>query len=491
MWKPPQRIDFRPNHGHVPTREEAAASRLFSPVELGPTRLAQRSWVPAMVPWRATEDGYVTEAVLDWYARFARGEPGAIVIEATGIRDVPSGPLLRIGHDRFIPGLARLVETVRQASGGRTRLLIQILDFLAIRRRPERDRFFDRFLAITDAHREALAMPAATEAEIRARLAALPDDELALILAPRELEALRYGARERVTDTHLPHIRDLPATLPETFAAAASRAREAGFDGVELHYAHAYTMASFLSATNTRTDGYGTSVEGRLRLPLAVYQAVRAAVGRDYALGCRFLAEECIEGGTQLRDAVEFGVAFARAGMDFLSTSRGGKFDDAKQPGIGEAAYPYTGRSGYECMPHHLSDERGPFGRNAAPTRAIREAIRAAGLATPVVCTGGVHNFETAERMLADGTCDIVGAARQALADPDWWRKTALGLGDRVRLCEYTNYCEGLDQKHKTVSCKLWDRTGLDDPAVKRTADGKRRMTAPEWSPPDSFPPAA
>lgn len=483
MWKPPQRIDHRPTHGRVPTREEAAASRLFSPVDLGPTRLAQRSWVPAMVPWRATDDGFVTEAVLDWYARFARGEPGAIVVEATGIRDVPSGPLLRIGHDRFIPGLAKLVETVRAASGGRTRLLIQILDFLAIRRRPDPVKFFDRFLAVTDAHRAALAMPSAAEADIRARLAALAPDELARVLSPGELEALHYGARERVTDTHLPHIQQLPRVLPETFAAAARRAREAGFDGVELHYAHAYTMASFLSATNTREDGYGTTMAGRLRLPLEVYQAVRAAVGSDYALGCRFLAEETIEGGTQLDDAIEFGTAFARAGMDFLSTSRGGKFDDAKQPGIGDSAYPYTGPSGYECMPHHLSDERGPFGRNAGATSAIRAAIRAAGLATPVVCTGGVHNFETAERMLADGVCDIVGAARQALADPDWTRKTALGLGGQVRLCEYTNYCEGLDQKHKTVTCKLWDRIGLDDPAVKRTPDGKRRMTAPEWSP--------
>jgi 2,4-dienoyl-CoA reductase-like NADH-dependent reductase (Old Yellow Enzyme family) len=134
-------------------------------------------------------------------------------------------------------------------------------------------------------------------------------------------------------------------------------------------------------------------------------------------------------------------------------------------------------------MPHHLSDTSGPFGRNAAPTAAIRAAIRASGLATPVVCTGGIHNFETAERMLANGTCDIVGAARQALADPDWTRKTALGLGQQVRLCEYTNYCEGLDQKHKTVTCKLWDRIGLDDPSVKRTADGKRRMTAPDWTP--------
>ncbi len=483
MWKPPERIDFRPGHGRVPTRAEATASRLFSPIALGPVRLAQRTWVPAMVPWRATGDGLVTEAVLDWYARFARGEPGAIVVEATGIRDIPSGPLLRIGHDRFIPGLARLAQTVRQASGGRTRLFIQILDFLAIRRRPEPGRFFDRFLTITPAHRAALAMADAAEAEIRAHLATLAEPELARILSPRDMEALRHGARERVTDTHLPHIRDLPAVLPETFAAAARRAREAGFDGVELHYAHAYTMASFLSATNTREDGYGATVAGRLRLPLEVYEAARAAVGRDMALGCRFLAEETIASGTTLADAVQFGLAFARAGMDFLSTSRGGKFDDAKQPGIGEAAYPYTGPSGYECMPHHLSDARGPFGRNAAPTAAIRAAIREAGLATPVVCTGGIHNFETAEGMLTNGVCDIVGAARQALADPDWTRKTALGLGAQVRLCEYTNYCEGLDQKHKTVTCKLWDRIGLDDPAVKRTADGKRRLTAPEWSP--------
>ena len=83
------------------------------PVEVGPVWLRQRTWVPAMVPWRATEEGYVTEDVIAWYERFARGMPGAIVVEATGIRYVPSGPLLRIGHDRFLPGLTRLVETVR------------------------------------------------------------------------------------------------------------------------------------------------------------------------------------------------------------------------------------------------------------------------------------------------------------------------------------------------------------------------------------------
>ena len=71
-----------------------------------------------MVPWRATEGGEVTPDVIAWYRRFAEGRPGVIVVEATGIRDIPSGPLLRIGHDRFVPGLRDLVRAVRDASDG-------------------------------------------------------------------------------------------------------------------------------------------------------------------------------------------------------------------------------------------------------------------------------------------------------------------------------------------------------------------------------------
>jgi 2,4-dienoyl-CoA reductase-like NADH-dependent reductase (Old Yellow Enzyme family) len=481
MWRPPQRIQFEPKFGRIPTSAEAQASRLFSPVTVGPIPLQQRTWVPAMVPWRATEDGFVTDAVVEWYARFAKGRPGAIVVEATGIRDIPSGPLMRIGDDRFIPGLTRLVDAVRQASEGQSRVFIQLIDFLSIRRRPDAKKYFERFLAITDAHRAAL--PGLSDADIRAALAGMKRDALAGILTERELESMEFGYRERVTDMDLPHIRELPKVLPSLFAEAALRAQTAGFDGVELHYAHAYTMASFLSRKNTRDDGYGGSLESRARLPLEVFKEVRARTRPEFTVGCRYLADECIEGGSDSDDAVYFGLQFAKAGMDFISTSRGGKFDDAKQPGVGGAAYPYTGPSGYECMPQYISDERGPFGRNVDATTAIRKAIRADGLETPVVCTGGVHNFEFAEQMLADGVCDIVGSARQSLADPDWFLKTKLGLGDSVRVCEFTNYCEGLDQKHKTVTCQLWDKEGLDDPKVSRTADKKRRLTAPDWSP--------
>ncbi len=487
MWQPPERIKHALPTTNWPTQEQAATSRLFSPIRIGSLEVAQRTWVPAMVPWRATDDGFVTDEVIEWYSRFAEGRPGVIVVEATGIRDVPSGPLLRIGHDRFIEGLARLVEAVRRASAGQTRIFIQCIDFLTIRRRPPRDKFLSRFLAIGDHHRRGLAehleqpqFRTATEQDVRAALSALADEALAAILSERELEDLRFGYRERVWDLQLPHVRELPTVLPGLFANAAERATRAGFDGIELHYAHAYTMASFLSRQNTRTDGYGGSLQNRARLPLEVIAAVRARIGTERVLGCRFLSDEVIEDGSDLTDATYFAKAFADAGLDFLSLSKGGKFEDAKQPKVGWSAYPYTGRSGYECMPTIYSDERGPFCRNVELCAAIKRAVSDAGFAIPVVAAGGIGTFAEAEAILAEGRADIIAAARQTLADPDWFLKARLGRGEEVRRCEYTNYCEALDQQHKQVTCKLWDRVELSA-EVKRDSSGKRRLTAPPW----------
>jgi 2,4-dienoyl-CoA reductase-like NADH-dependent reductase (Old Yellow Enzyme family) len=292
-----------------------------------------------------------------------------------------------------------------------------------------------------------------------------------------------------VTDEHLPAIAELPRVLPGLFAAAAVRAREAGFDGVELHFAHAYTLASFLSRTNTRADGYGGSLENRARLPLEVIAAVRAAVGHDFTVGTRFLVDEAIPGGSTVEDASSFAERFAAAGLDFLSLSRGGKFDDAKQPKVGEAAYPYTGPSGLACMPT-VYVPGGPIGRNLPLVQQVRDRLRAAGFTTPVVGCGGINSFELAERALRDGVCDLVGAARQSLADPDWWLKMELGRGAEIRRCLYTNYCEGLDQKHVEVTCQLWDREfdepdGRAEPGVPptRSKDGKRRLEPPGWTP--------
>ena len=473
-----------------PTAAEAAASRLYSPLTLASGLvLKDRTWVPAMVPWRATEEGFVTPALLDWYRRFARGRPGTLVVEATGIRDVPSGPLLRVGHERFVPGLAGLVAAVAEASGGETRLVLQILDFLAIRRRPDRDRYLRQFLVLTARLRARLGalrpgLDVADDEAVRRELAACDDAGLGALLDEREQRALAYGARELVTDTDRPHIARLPQVLPALFADAAERARRAGFDGVEIHAAHAYTLASFLSRRNDRADGYGGPLEQRLRLPLEVLGAVRARVGRDFTVGVRFLSEEGIAGGNELSDAVVIGERLARAGADYLSLSRGGKFEDARQPRIGEAAYPYTGPSGHLCMPS-VYDVLPPFGAALGQAAAVRAAVRAAGHFTPVVATGGINGFRIAERALATGMADLIGAARQSLADPDWFLKLRTGRGAAIARCEYTNYCEALDQQHREVTCKLWDRLFTPGDGAALSADGRRRLVAPTegWSP--------
>ena len=487
MWKFKNPVRHTIPETVWPSKSQAANSLLFQPIRIGPTQAESRTWVPAMVPWRATNDGFVTQENLDWYRRFAEGRPGVLVVEATGVRDIPSGPLLRIGHDRFIPGLRQLVETVREASEGHTKLFIQIIDFLSVKRRPDRQKYFDRFLQITNQHREALAriMGAdwqySPDAEIRNLLNHANEDLIAQVLNERELESLNFGYRERVTDVDLPHIEELPRVLPPIFAEAARRARDAGFDGVELHYAHAYTMAGFLSALNTRADGYGGPRENRVRLPLEVYREVRNQVGQDYVVGVRFLGDEVIAGGSRIVDATYFGVEFARAGFDFLSISKGGKFEDAHAPKVGQAVYPYTGRSGYECMPTVLSDNEGPFLRSVPLVAAVKRSVNDAGFTTPVVATGGISTFEQAESILRNEQADIVGLARQALADPDWFIKVRLGRGSEVRRCTYTNYCEALDQAHRPVTCKLWDRVELDEPGISTVDEGRRRLLAPEW----------
>jgi 2,4-dienoyl-CoA reductase-like NADH-dependent reductase (Old Yellow Enzyme family) len=488
MWKFANPIKHPIPEAHWPTVEQAAGSLLYQPINVGALTLASRTWVPAMVPWRATADGFVTRENLDWYRRFAEGQPAVLVVEATGVRDIPSGPLLRIGHDRFVPGLKQLVETVRDASKGQTKLFIQIIDFLAVKRRPDPQKYFQRFLEITNRHRERLTEVTgysnwinADEANVREFLQSAEDEVIEHVLNKREQESLRCGYRERVTDTHLPQIKELPQVLPQIFADAAGHAREAGFDGVELHYAHAYTMAGFLSALNDRDDGYGGSRENRARLPLEVYRAVRERVGGDYIVGVRFLGDEVIAGGNRIDDAMYFAVEFARAGFDYLSISKGGKFEDAEQPKVGQAVYPYTGQSGYECMPTTLSDERGPFSRSVPLVRQIKHAVSEAGFSTPIIATGGITTFDQAEAILQNGDADIIGMARQALADPDWFRKVKLGRGEEVRRCTYTNYCEALDQAHRQVTCKLWDRKQLDEPGIALAADGRRRLLPPQW----------
>src|ERR671928_838599 len=128
-------------------------------------------------------------------------------------------------------------------------------------------------------------------------------------------------------------------------------------------------------------------------------------------------------------------------------------------------------------MPSDLSDAAGPFGRSVPLVAAIKYAVSN----TPVVATGGISTFEQAEEILRNGQADVVGMARQALADPDWFVKVRMGRGDEVRRCTYTNYCEALDQAHRPVTCKLWDRVDLDEVGIATIDEGRRRLEPPHW----------
>ena len=315
---------------------------------------------------------------------------------------------------------------------------------------------------------------------MRKWLLALADEQLREVLSPREIEALDFGLRERVTDLDQPHIRDLPKTLPAIFAAAARRAEAAGFDGVELHYAHAYTMASFLSARNTRDDGYGGPRENRVRLPLEVFRAVRGVVSDSFPVGCRYLSDDCLDGGNTVDDAVFFGVEFAQGGDGFSVAVarrqvRGRQAAEGRVGGLSRT----PDRAGGNACPPSSRTRQDRSDATSSPPRAFVAAIRDAGLATPVIVAGGISTFDQAEAILASGAADIVGAARQSLADPDWFLKMRLGRGGEVRRCCFTNYCEGLDQMHKQVTCKLWDRERLDEPGISMSLDGRRRLLAP------------
>jgi dimethylglycine catabolism A len=450
------------------TTTTTTTAELFQPLPIGRGGLVlpNRIWLPAMVTWRGTDDGFVTDSVREMYLRYAQGGAGMIVLEATGIRDVASGPLLRLSHDRFVPGLRRLRDEMRAASD--SLVVPQIIDFLKVARRKPTREFMEGMVARGRLPEAVLALTdAAFEADLERHLP-----------GARERRDFHYGYRQTVEDLTLDEIRRIPGW----FAAAAARARQAGYDGVELHFAHAYTMASFLSVTNGRTDQYGGSFENRLRLPLEVVAAVREQVGPGFLVGCRYLGSEDILGpdgrihGNDLGEAQRIGVALARAGLDFLSISRGGKFEDAQQPPVGEAMYPYTGHSGHKCIPRGKKD---PFGVNAYLAAGIRAAVRAAGVPVPVVASGKIHTFDQAESLLRAGQADLIGMARALLADPDLPRKWKAGLDEQARACVFCPFCEEEDQRHRVVTCTLWP---------KGTQGPRSRVTPAVWPDPVALP---
>ena len=385
--------------------------KLFEPLAIKGMVLPNRVMVPAMVTRLADEEGWVTQDILDRYVRYAEGEVGLIVVEAMAIHQSKSGPLLRISDDKFIPGLAELTKRVHDTSA--SKVVPQIIHFMKIS---------------------------------------------------------KSGWRQTVDMLSLDDI-DL---IVEQFGDAVRRAREAGFDGAELHSAHAYTLSSFLSRRNARKDEYGGTLEGRLRLIGRVMENVRRKVGDDFPVGIRIVADEFIKDGYTTSESKLIALRLAQLGFDFLSLSVGGKFEDAiHQPG--HILVPYSGYSGDRCMPGNWY----PNGLHANLAGEIKSFLNAKGCAIPVAGAGKLSDPVEAERVLADGSMDFVGIARGLLADPDWVKKVRNGQADRLIHCDSCNVCKHLDGTHKKVICFLWPRPGLqapaDDPAAAAPAWGADR----------------
>lgn len=355
---------------------------LFTPVEFRNLSLRNRIVWPPMVSWEATEDGFVTDTIIERYRRRAQGGAGLIVVEACGVNASKSPYLLRIYDDKFIPGLKRLTEAVK-AEGAK--ISVQLIHFL---------------------------------------------------------RASKSGWREKVEDLTLEAIEQ----LKKDFVAAAVRAKEAGFDAVELHAAHYYTLASFLSRLNKRRDKYGGSFENRFRLLGEVYEQCRSAVGPTFCLGVRINGDEFVLEGNTLKQSRRIARRLAEMGIDYISVSAGGKQEDGPW---------YTGYSGSRAMPPIYM----PEAVNVYLAAAIREEVKEYGV--PVITAGRIPTAALAETILQAGQADLIGIARPLLADPDWPKKYLEGREKEIFKCAYCNECLERDRNFQPVECSRREKVGV------------------------------
>ncbi len=372
--------------------------KLFTPLTMRGCTFPNRIMRTSMVSGLATEDGSVTEALMNRYQREAGGGVGALVIEAAVVLPSRSPFNLRISDDGCIDGLKKLVEATRLASP-ETKIGLQIMHFLKIS---------------------------------------------------------RSGWRQKVEDFKAEEI----PVIVDQHAAAARRAVAAGFDFIEIHMAHAFTLASFLSRVNRRPDGYGSRFDNRIKLPVEVYKAVRQATGENYPVGIRINGEDFIVDGNTLMQSTRIARRFAGLGVDYISVSAGDRFEDAATPAPDSPPDPMSGYSGHRMSPWYWF----PDGAHVYLATAIREYIRKAGLETPIVTAGKIRTPQLAEQVLRDGRADIIGLCRALLCDPDWPLKAREGRDKDIVRCTACNWCLEADSRYDKVCCSRWPEGSLVAP---------------------------
>lgn len=344
-------------------------SALFSPLQLGPLKLKNRIIIAPMCQYSAV-DGNATDWHLIHLGQLALSGAGMLILEATAVEATGriSPGDLGLWSDENEAALATVITTVRRHS---TMPLAIQLGHAGRKASSQAPWDGGQLIAIENGGWQ-MAAPSA--------LAHAPGERAPLALDQAGLTRIK-----------------------QAFVDAAMRAERLGLDAIELHAAHGYLLHQFLSPiSNQRTDAYGGPLENRLRFPLEVFDAVRAAVSlKKMTVGVRISATDWVEGGWDVAQSRQFTKNLQERGCDFIHVSSGGVSPAQKIP-VGP---------GYQV---HLAE-------------AIKRDVD-----IPVIAVGMITDAQQAEEIISTGQADAIGIARGILYDPHWPWHAAAALGASV-----------------------------------------------------------
>lgn len=344
--------------------------RLFEPASLGRLRLKNRLVMLPIGTGYGSAMGEVTQKTIDYYVERARGGVGLIFVGNISVHLPNALNHLVLDSDRLLMGHYELVEKV---------------------------------------HDQGVKIAAQLNHQGRQNSAPwAPDDLVSSSPIPTVHLGRTFGTPRALTE---PEIQQ----FAQRFAAAADRAKRAGYDMVEINGGHGYLVNQFMSPfMNKRTDRFGGSLENRMRFPLEIVRLIRQAVGPDFPICFRFSAVEFVPGGVTLEESTTMARMLEAAGVTCLSVSV----------------------SIYESITKLIDPISAPETWKAYIWEAVKKAVN-----VPVVAGGNLRQPETCEKMLEQGVMDFAGLARPLFADPQWPNKAKEGRTDDIRLCISCNEC--------------------------------------------------
>jgi 2,4-dienoyl-CoA reductase (NADPH2) len=400
--------------------ESTRLRELLRPGQIGPLETRNRIVMAPMGTALAERDGHINERQKLYYETRAKGGAGLVIVEVCAV-DFPRGAAmyqqLGLSDDKFIPGLADLAERIHR-HGAKAAIQLQHAGKIATR-------------DLADGR--PLSVPSG---DIEMSMAGMLDD-----VTSEEIQAIigDYAPLpEGGSIFHELSVEEIQGIVT-SFAEAASRAKQAGFDGVEIHAGHGYLIAEFLSrASNKRQDQYGGKLENRARMLVEVIGAVRKAVGNDFPVWCRLDGKEFdLEDGITVEDARQTAKLAEAAGVNAIHVSA------------------YGGRSG-------ITFTRAPLVHAKAGFLPLAAAIKRV-VGVPVIAVGRLTP-EAGDNVLRQGKADFIAMGRALLADPELPNKLAAGRQEDIRPCIYCYTCVGQIFVKKNVRCAV-------NPGVAREAE--------------------